>query len=180
MNFARLTVALVLALAGFDATAQALEFKGVPLGATFEQVKTSGVLGDLDICNDFDGRQTSCMCPLGTFANEQVRGALAYFVDGRLSKVQVEFAPGRFASIARAVEEKYGKPAARSQSAVRNGLGASFQQVEMTWSIKDGAMIILRKYADTIDHGVIYLVSAQEVAAMRAMNRARPPAKKDI
>ncbi len=94
MNFARLTVALVLALAGFDATAQALEFKGVPLGATFGQVKASGVLGDLDICNDFDGRQTSCMCPLGTFANEQSRGAQAYFVDGRLSKVQVEFAPG--------------------------------------------------------------------------------------
>lgn len=165
----RTTLFAALLIASTAAFAQApLEFKGVPLGATEEQLlaKYPAFRCDTDkgvrACSFFsEYSSTTCSRPgkvdpaCTTSAQElldmggiQPKSYLAIIRNGAVAQVNIWFRTIDFSGIAAAFTEKYGKPTADNQSVVKNRMGAEFDNRLVKWDRNDGVLKVEQRGPD--------------------------------
>lgn len=151
LALAALAAALLL-LPATVAQAQAVEFKGTPLGAPFEQFQSDHpefhcrtYAPGRSSCSvtsfTCPGRATSCLSGMiiTTFAGEPSKFINAEFYDGLFASVFVTIRPSSYDAISNALAEKYG-PAKRSSSTVSNRAGFSATNDTSDWRRPDAIL----------------------------------------
>lgn len=169
----QILLAICIAMTGL-AHGQALEFKGSRFGESQAEFrdKQPGLQcpWPKQTCDVMDwsapeGRDDAMM----TYAGEPMRAVEAQFEDGRLMAVTIEVKSESFDSVRTALVGKYGRPTSTLRSKVKTKIGATFDQVVVSWIRKDG-VIRLSRYGDTIETGVVSLRSAEWVKKQAGKN----------
>lgn len=176
-----------ICLSTLPASGQAIEFKGVKLGATREEFTTAHPRFDCKPRYMYDPCETYWMLrPKGdwyddpSYAGEKVESIFVNFKDEKLARVSIDFRSESFERIVLAVTSKYGKPNRMLRSTVETRLGVKRQNDHVMWSKPDGEISISR-YGSTIDNGVVLMRSTSTIAADReAEKKKQEEAKKDL
>lgn len=174
---------LAAALTSVNATAQTLEFKGVPFGADSDTVRER--LYDTIqnwYCNDPSTSpllaDKTCFMGKSTYATRPVNNLRADFYAGRLGSLSMNPSPDDYLAIRAAISEKYGRPK-ETASIVSNAMGAKFQQMKAIWT-PPGGMIVLERYATTISEGSLMISSNEYALEFARRQSAQPKPKSDI
>lgn len=172
---ARVYVAGVcLVLMACAASAGAQDFKGIKLGALQDEARRAAVeFASSWICVSEQpaGGEAGTLCFVEGFsyAGASARGATLFFdKEGRLIHVDVKVAPSNFKAVVDALAVKHGKPSKVSRSAVRNGLGLTFEQVEYEWRPSRGTLVLVQRYGETVDETRIVIANERALAARGA------------
>jgi hypothetical protein len=155
-----------------------LEVKGVPLGATVEQLQQAIPLfkchGATCIFDPIDAASAQCgpassepavLDCYGRSGSEYAfgpaRGAKysAYLKDGRIGEFRVTFPTARADEVVIALTEKYGTPSDDRRFETQNRLGARFGNRAVTWRRADGEITVERRSVD-VDTGLATFIAA--------------------
>ncbi len=177
MRYVAGVLALLLAA---GASAQQVEFKGVPMGASVSELRNGMGEWFSFSCSGDEAAEVSCTIDGFTYANQKVRKAVATFQQDKLQTVLLMIEPDAFDGTVAALRAKYGAPQSDKKSTAKNAFGASFAQRDVMWSVKDGGAIFAALRASKVDEATIYLASRQAVLAAGRDAAKKPPAKKDI
>jgi hypothetical protein len=183
MNIARLAVALVVALSGFNAWAQALEFKGVPFGASVAQFSAAHPrfrCYKTVSCSQYGAYSEGATYERLTYAGEVVTMIEASFDDDKLDAVRVSFHPGSYTRIAAALESKYGPPTTVTASEIKTRGGLTAANELRSWAAGSDIVSIMR-YAGSLDTGSLKMQTPRHEARTQAeRDEQAKKAKKDI
>lgn len=175
----------ILFLAGAcssGAIAQTLEFKGVPLGASIDELRSVAGLADLQCpIMDSDGNGSCWIStPEMTYADQHVKSFSADFLLGRLAQASVETFGGSGELIEQALLAKYGRPAKKYkvQQTIKNG--ANYKMSVTEWKLKSGGMISIQDHPMPANQMFTSLISPAWIAWQRRAGTATAKAKKDI
>jgi hypothetical protein len=160
----RLLCALALTTAASGINAQALDFKGIALGAELDAVKAANPRLNCRVASDAELPVGDSICTLGREAGETIAGAPALFMlvglyDRKVASIAVKFPERSFDQVAAALVERYGKPRSDETSTTQNRAGATFGNRELEW---DG--IRLQQRAGKIDESIFVMRSAGSLA----------------
>lgn len=140
-----------LALAACNQSPQhpALEVKGIPLGATKEQL--------LERMPSMTCKGNDC----GTQAHDDFGGAettgyMASFRDGKLGSFYIRFKQSGTDQIIGALTEKYGKPTQTSRQQMQNAFGARYESRGADWRFPEGSIIVEQR-GGSADEGVVMM-----------------------
>lgn len=102
----------------------------------------------------------------------------ANLLDGVVHTIAVEVDASDFTQAEAAVSEKYGNPALRKVSTVKNRMGATFDQIKVEWR-RDGSLLVGSKRATSVDKGSFMLTSerALDEHARKRKDAAKSGAK---
>jgi hypothetical protein len=154
-----------------------LEVKGVPLGATVEQLQQAIPLfkcnGATCIFDPIDAATAQCgsvssepavlQC-YGSSGSEYAFGPAhgakytARLKDGRVGEFRVTFPTARADEVVIALTEKYGAPSGDRQFETQNRLGARFVNRAVTWHRADGEITVERRSVD-VDTGLATFIA---------------------
>ncbi len=173
-------ISMTLAMACLAAYGQPLEFKGVPFGATEEQMRQSiPNLWMWECSDDTVPARRICRFAGFTYANVETLGSTAYFDDNKLSMVGVTIPSAGFDDVVLALSDKYGKPRSVKRSKIQNRMGASFDQLETEWAPNKETIILARRYVGTVESSSI-LLATKRALAVDAAQAQRKRSKGDI
>lgn len=156
-RFLMLAITLV-AIAAPDLL-RAYDFKGIEIGKPAnipvinETISAPCELGAnrMLVCN---GRTTAG----GAFA----RANIVIASDHTIQRIRLTFDSSSFERVERAVLEKFGEPKVTENPPVSNRMGATSIQIKHTWRDEDGNVVILEKYAGSLDDSSLYFASPAE------------------
>jgi hypothetical protein len=170
LKIAALALAL-LAASSITAVSAPLEVKGVPLGATVEQLQQAIPLfkcygatctfdpvdAALARCGEarVDQAVLECYGRTGSeYAFGPVHGAKysAFLKDRRVGEIRVTFPVAHSDEVVIAMIEEYGKPTDDRQVESQSRLGEKFSNRVVTWSRPDGTLTVERRSVD-VDTG---------------------------
>ncbi len=176
----RNVLAVLLVVAAMSVKAQPVEFKGVPMGASVDEVRVSVLDANAYACKGDEAGSQTCAISGITYANQKIEWALARFNKGRLVSVTIALQAPQFEPVVAALRDKYGPPKIDRKSSGRNAYNASFPQRELGWFPRDGGSILATSQTEKVNEATILLMSA-ESAALNAEEAAKRPApKKDL
>ena len=138
------------------ALSEKFDLKGFYLGMSKKDVKAAG--GNKMFC--IPSAAKNCIadnfCSLEglSVAGTKTGGTIFMIKNDRLHGFTVTFSKENFANIAEAFTGKYGKAQKTETQTVKNGLGSSFEKVELGWAIKD-ASVTLSNIEDNVNEGQI-------------------------
>ena len=161
-------LALIVSLVSSFVAAQPapLEFKGIALGATIDEVRAKY---HVDSCSPgegvFAGTERCRIVGVDSFAGVSWPGVTARFRDGVLGTLSVSIPSRDFDAVATALAEKYGRPTSVETPIVQNRMGAQATNAIHRWARKDGG-ITAQMYAGNINEGTVRFVSARELQAV--------------
>lgn len=163
------------------ADAAPIELKGITPGASIASVRTTYPgfackeqgpgAGECHYVHSVDGG-IEALNTLGG-ANTRVWGVR--YANDRIGAINVLLRSKDFDQVAAAFVEKYGKPTKRQTSKIQNRMGASFEQVELVWSIKSEVLSVVR-FAGDLETMAVNLAGKEYVE--REMSRHKTDAKK--
>lgn len=136
------------------APSEKFDLKGFYLGMSKKDVKA--VAGKKTIC--FPAEEVNCLtdnfCGIeGLSVGGTKTGSTIFMIkNDRLMAFTVSFSKENFVGIAEAFTSKYGKAPKMEKETVKNNLGASFEKVNLEWTIKD-ASVALTNIADNVNEG---------------------------
>lgn len=169
--------AWIVAVCGLIAShvfAQDIEFKGLALGrvTTPSQVEAQLTPNEAlrSICGQSEGPcadriKVSCSASDGGVqvcnGKTTIAGSLAdtnavIGSDGRLQRIFMTFSSDSYDVVHDALLKKFGKPSSVKKSAVQNGFGAQFMQVDTVWLRGGGLKLSLSRYGANTDESVAY------------------------
>ena len=158
------------------ATAQALDFKGVPFGS--DETHLRKTFPRIDCPSSFPGM---CFLRDTTYAAEQVESIILRLIDGKLERFSVRFKPESFEAIADAMRGKYGAPTRIEDSVYQTVGGAKTTQTQQFWKLPDGGQILISRYGSSITSGSLSVNSAVAVQQIADTEKGRAAkAKGDI
>lgn len=137
--------------------AMALDFKGVVMGEAVDAQTLDAKLGPR---NPLD-LHTTQLEGLVVFTRVTLNG-------DRVQRLDVEFLPAQFDTIAAAATKKWGQPKSQ-KNAMQNGFGAKVGNVILTWS-RDGWTVTIFKYVET-DAGSLIIERTQSAKAIAPKDR---------
>ena len=195
--------AFILLFAASVAGAQTppLEVKGVPLGASMEELKAK--------LPAFDCAKTSCTLFMTLYVNKQcptrmataqspqvwadcvsnVRDPLKFgpanvsyyeasFMDGALGRVFIRIGQIAADQVVIALTEKYGKPTSDSVTSIQNRAGATFDSRVVVWLREDGQIRVEQRYGNVDEGAVIISSKTYDAATSKAtVDQAKASAK---
>jgi len=158
--------ALLLPAIPLFVQAQAIDFKGVPIGATkaefsaahpdFHCTGNGCFVSDFATCKENPMRSAAYkLCSdrvnaIQTYAGVAANHLFIYFDDeGRLGAVSVSLPSASFGFVAAALESKYGAPE-RATEEFKTKAGATFENSILTWR-KDGNFILAKRLSGSTD-----------------------------
>lgn len=160
---------LFVSLLLLSASAIALDFKGITIGApaTSEQVleklgvKCGAGVNEIQVCNG-----------TVTIARESARMNLVINASGIIQRIALSLSPKAFDIVAPLLIEKFGPPTKTDRSELQNRLGAKFDQVVHFWREGD-AEVVYRKYEGSIDSSSLYFSTKEDrdLLSQRKANR---------
>ena len=167
MKTTKIIAALALCAIG-SVSAQPLEFKGTPFGATFEQFTNGHPEFNCDLSV---GSAENGVCTVGrsdairlrtpvTFAGKNASFMVAQFRRGVFAGLSVSMSSDSYDAIKAAVAEKYGVPKVSTET-VSNRAGFSATNETSIWLLPDGR-ISVERYGSTLDEGHVWMTSAAE------------------
>lgn len=159
------------------------DFKGIRLGSTQEAARQAAVeFASSWVCvPEQDGAaepRTICLVEGFTYAGSTARDATLFFVADRLTHVHVQVSPQHFGDAVAALAARHGKPSKTARSTVRNGMGATFEQIEHQWRPTTTTLIIAQRFGGSIDSSSI-VIAVEQALVERGVKAARK-AKRDI
>ena len=165
-----------------------LEVKGIPLGATAEQLQQAIPLfkcrGATCIFDPIDAAIAQCgpvssdPAVLGCYSSSGSEYAFgpahgakytAYLKDGRIGEFRITFPTASADEVVIALKEKYGVPSGDRQFETQNRLGASFVDRTVTWHRSDGEIRVERRSVD-VDTGLATFTAAWYALATTKAN----------
>lgn len=175
----KLMGALVL-MAATAAGAQPVEFKGVPMNASVEELRIAMLEANSFSCSGDETSGQRCRITGITYANESIAWALAHFDKGRLASVTIAIEAPQFEPVTAALKAKYGAPKIDRRAIGKNAYNASFSQREMAWYPRDGGAILATSQTEKVNEATVVLMSAEARSAAAEVGARRPAAKKDL
>ena len=164
----RFALSLMLLIAHSLTWADALEFKGVPFGATEQQFLEkhpkfwcSDAQGPLEIVLS---DRTCSLFKNGTYAEVPAELSVGFYTNS-MAKVDVRFDAASFDFIKRMLVNKYGEPTADDAETLTTAMGGKFLNEKFKWDRKDG-MILIRKYNRKITESKLSIYSTAGLAEM--------------
>jgi hypothetical protein len=180
-----------------------LEFKGVPLGATKEQMLEKFPAlrcGEGDICSYFPAPSAICEMKPGTprcdeFSFFGPARAMMYWItlqDGNVRRAVISFVPDDYDVLVVALRKEYGKPSSDTRSSVHNRMRASLDNRTVKWTESGGSISVLKRginlpgkspggTSGTVIHwGTVVIMGRgyAEAKEKSATDKTRAPAKK--
>lgn len=138
---------------------RAYDFKGIEIGTPADLPLINETISapcepglNLLVCNG-----------LTTVAGWPARANIVVAMDGIVQRIELTFGSDMFSKVEFAALAKFDKPTATEQSELQNRMGATFAQIEHTWRDKDGNVVILKKYAGTLDESSLYFGSPADL-----------------
>lgn len=162
-----LSVALCLATLA-HADRPKLEFKGLKpggLGPTSKAWK----------CELKDQQPTTCFSMEETIAGVTARSVFVRFDAGLVKSVLVDFNSDDFDRVSEALLSKYGEPNNKRQETLKNRMGATFENVIMTWMDGtpeiSGTAMSLRRYTKDVTSSALFISTVPKLDDLKR-NRA--------
>jgi hypothetical protein len=166
------------AVTALEITSKALDFKGVSLGASPEETRST-----------FMASMTSWQCARGvdtgatgycsaegiTFAQSHTRSVEFGYVDGRLSILTAFLDASAFPAAVAALRTKYGAPSQTKQGTVANLNGARLPQIQHTWTVLKSGVVTAILRGSTMDTAEITYRSVEQAALDNAKQRTAKP-----
>lgn len=154
----RAIACLAFALCGgiHAAPPAAVEFKGVPMGATRAEL--------LATIPAFKCTGQTCflMSPTEPFGPAATKSWLANLREDHVVSIFVSLDQQLFDSVVTALIEKYGKPKSDVRGEVKNRMGAGFEQREVLWILPTGSIQGRRRSNDINTAGVMMMAPGEE------------------
>lgn len=179
----RTLICALLAVFPMLAAGQPLEFKGVPFGASEEQLRAALLPGVSSFnCYAATGAQPGTTCAIHgiTYAEHPTTGTYAHFADGHLSAVMISLYGASAKHAVAALTSKYGQPSRRTSTTKRTKQGVKYLWLGTEWRFKSGDRISVSLDAEPVDVCVVHLQSAAHIQAEALRSSIEPGAKKDI
>jgi hypothetical protein len=176
-------LAFLPALAGAQA---AIDFRGVPLGAT--EAEFAAKLPGFNCRGPAAGAEhladRLCVAGPGAFREDRMFGGVetkmlfASFVADRLVGVSAAFNPRDFSAVLAALHEKFGKPNSIERPEFQTMGGVKTQNEVVTWKRGNG-IVMARRFARAIDESSVQYVDERDLgnAAARGKEAAKKNAK---
>ena len=100
-------------------------------------------------------RGTAKECADGTsYGGAKLKNGFAYFIDGKLSKINLTISTDQMAVLDATLTEKYGKPAKVDSTPFMNKMGNTLPNTEKTWVVQ-GEKLVLTYRSTVVDEGRI-------------------------
>jgi hypothetical protein len=157
-----------------------LEFKGVPLGASQEEMLTKlppfrcygaeclyASVISLNRCRETSDK-ASCeavMRELMHYGAANAKKYAATFRENKLASVSVTIDPSGFDALISTQAEKYAPPSSDEKSTIKNRMNAEFDQRRVEWKLPDG-VIVASKRSDRVDESVVRMATNEHIAAL--------------
>lgn len=172
-NFAR---AFVVSVASAAAPAIAFDIKGIELDHGYSDSELVAKLGrDLGaVGNEKLGNSIKCtvIC-----SGESRIGTSTWYVsvfknlDGTVGNMSGHFDAPDFSEIDGLLRQKFGAPSKVSHQAMRNGFGATYNNIVEVWRSKNGDVIELDRFIDA-ESGSLSMQSAKNLAEEVAYHKS--------
>lgn len=159
--------AITLMLLTACGSASALDIKGITPGMTESQAAEQ--VGELE-CFDRDYVRL-CGADVSYGGNEHAEMFMA-LLDGKVTRVSVDFPHGAFGPVADGLTKKFGPPARDESSVVKNAMGAEFDARELVWQDGDIEMRAGSRGDDLTEATVALSSASAERALMEARSRS--------
>lgn len=146
----------------------AFDFKGVEPGTRVTPTELHGKLSlrGFDCLPDANGSGDNVCHGKVNIGDAEATAWCFIGKDGTLNAITVLFAPDDFAPIAKALTEKFGKPAKTDNSKVQNRMGAKFDQIEIAWTNAAQEATLSRYYGGKLDRSGFDIVTKAHLAAL--------------
>lgn len=180
----RLYAAIAISILSTAALAQAqrVDFKGLPMGSTIEQVKAAEGLASLHCMEIGDPGSNTCWTdrPETTYAGQIVKTLSAELMDGKLVSVGVETLGGTGELIEQALIAKYGRAKSRYKvpKALKNGV--KYQMTVTKWQLVSGDEISIQDHPKPVDQVFIEINSSTYVKWRKGAQKLTKKEKQDV
>lgn len=108
-----------------------------------------------------------------TVAETVAHASIVIALDGTVQRIGLTFDSELFEQVERAVLGKFGDPTATENPTVTNRMGGTFIQIEHTWQDDDGNLVLLKKYAGSLDDSQLSFASAAELKKLEERAKER-------
>lgn len=148
----------ILAFMFISSSAFGFDFKGIELGKVSSYEKVSNTLSIQ--CHDEDSGKVWCIGD-NTIVGYKAKVVITLNVEKVVENISIKFNPENFENIANSLTKKFGKPNIKN-SIISNAMGATFNQVDMSW--KDNISYMrLQKYSGSITEGSLWMVTNERM-----------------
>lgn len=159
------------ALLSFNATASALEFKGIVLDqpttpqmiADKLQVKCGEGTPGMQVCNGFV-----------TVGGVGAQLNLVIGTSGKVQRIALDFDSDDFPAVESAMIQKFGAPANVETSTLQNLMGATFAQTVDQWGDAPQPIARLAHYSSDVTRGSLVFRTEDDRALLRRINGDNP------
>jgi hypothetical protein len=83
-----------------------------------------------------------------------------YALDGKVQKIEVAYSALGHEQLKGALSDKFGKPVKAEEHVLQNRMGANFVDEEVLWQSPNGDEMTLRKYARSLETGMLVIRSS--------------------
>lgn len=185
------SLALMVLVLAPEVRAEPMELKGITIGMSASDVAAkypkffcSNMESGNRVCGDFrpDRSPGSPLHhpELETFGGEKIKGFYVTMRDGVVSNVRVRLDSNRYLPVTTALTAKYGAPAAKETSVVKNRMGAEFDQEEQTWKAGDERIIAKRRGSTLTEMEVSLISERQRLQQIEEMKEKAKASTKDL
>jgi hypothetical protein len=147
-----------------------IEIKGVPLGLDVSAYEAVFPPPGLKCYENTCYKQSGSNLFYGDAA---VTAAKADLIEGKVESIELVIWEGKFAGVAAALAEKFGKPTQDIDAPVQNRLGNTFPNRRITWNLPDGTIVAQQRSGD-VESSSITLSSAKYLKALGAKATSKP------
>ncbi|HXC39845.1 MAG TPA: hypothetical protein VN667_12960, partial [Burkholderiales bacterium] len=154
-----LSILMLLVATAADAQ-EALDFKGVKLGALYSEFNVPGGRWS---CQPFKRTLSDQVCSQRdnfkeTIAGRPVQGITLFFYDERLATIIVAFHPDDFDTVVQALNARYGKAAKQDAVLVRSRAGVEYKNDRIIWKPLPDT-ITTERYGDSLERTTVQFTS---------------------
>jgi hypothetical protein len=178
LRFAVLAVSLAAAQI---CSAQALEFKGVPMGTSLEQLESTVTISNRNCLKPIGDPDQSCWGSTdATYAGQVIKTIMVDLRNGQTAHITVATLGGSGEIIRSALVSKYGKPTGKRQvsKSMKNGIKYTMSVTE--WRLRSGGLIAIEDHPQPVGEVYTSLMTPAWQKWQSEANKADRKAKADL
>lgn len=162
-------------------TAQVLEFKGLPMGATATEFENTVKFETVNCVKPAGDPEQSCWGQTdATYAGQHIKSLSVYYIDSRTAEISVMTFGGTGDIIRSAITSKYGKPTRQAKVSQTMKNGAAYKMAVTEWKTKDGDMISVQDHPAPVNEVYTALISKAWLRWQATASKATSKQKADL
>jgi hypothetical protein len=161
--------------------AQNVEFKGIPMGISLDELRAKADLPSLS-CTDLGEDTSSCwVSKTGTtYAGQSVLNFSADFLGAKLANISMQTLGGTASKISQALSAKYGNPKVKRTVIKTLKNGSKYTMYVTTWRLSSGDEIAIEDHQAPVNEVYTALTSKSWVKWRNHAQKITSKEKKDI